>query len=330
MTSNQSGILSLAIASAVIVILLGSILIPAIDEATDIYAESGDTIDVYIITGQSNSGYFNYNVSVANEELPHIGQDKAYYYGTSSMPPQYGLPPSTITPDPTYASYDIYDMVDSSGNFIIGGNEAPFASKYVNETGRRVALINTGIGGQSITDMQPGQVGNTYNQEVISHAYADLEAKGFKINACALLFFQGETDANMSISEYKAYFKTMLASYLEESGCKSCIISQVRPYNAPNPAEAQEELAKELSNVYMGSTASSTFTIENGRMLSDNVHYSQYGKDIIGPQLAETAISVEFPTAHMMEKLSPILSVIPVIIIAVLLLGAVAILVRRD
>lgn len=299
--------------------LVALVVVPVIDNC--ITPSESDDIYVFVLTGQSNSAYYSYDVDVANAELPHIEQGKAYYYGTAEKPIYYGISPTQPIYDITFESYAIHDMVDSNGDYVIGNIEAAFASEFVKETGKKIAIINTGIGGQSIAQMMPGQLGNDWNDEVFTRAIAGVEALGYNVKYGSLLFIQGETDTSMAVNTYKADFEAMLNSYTETTSCETLILSLVRPVNAVNSSTAQIQLAEELSNVYMGSTASTTFTVANGLMDSDNLHYSQYGDDIIGPQLAECYINTVNPAVISTEDraISSLVGIIPALIIMAVL-----------
>lgn len=298
-----------------VVVIVAMVTVPVINDSV----ESEDEIYVFVLTGQSNAAYLDYDVSVANSELTHISQGKAYYYGTADSVIKYGSSIASASYDTTFESYAIHDMVDSSGDFIIGNIEAAFASKFVSETGKNIAIINTGIGGQSITDMMPGGTGNDWNVEVYDRAVAGLKDMGFKLKYASILFSQGESDAQMAVDTYKADFELMLDSYTDETHCKTLILNLVRPNNASNPATAQQQLASELSNVYLGCTATTTFTYGNGMLRVDNVHYTQYGDDVIGQDLAECYYETVNPSV-MDSYTDPVYNnlvwVLPVMIIA--------------
>lgn len=277
------------VTTTVVVILLASFVPIMEDVATeDLHDED---LHVFVITGQSNAAYFHTNLTVANE-LPHIPSGYAYYYGTASSPILYGPSVDDPTYDTTFESYVIHDMVDSEGDFIIGSLESAFASEYVNQTHNKTLIINTAIGGQTIEQMQPGEVGNEYAQNVFDKAISLIPSTE-KVVFEAILFIQGESNASTSVASYESSFLSMAESYMGFTNCDEIVLSKVRAANAPNPSEAQIELCEDYAKFIMGSTASDSFTITNGLLTNDNLHYSQAGKNIIGPQLAKACIKHE-------------------------------------
>lgn len=271
-------------ASAIIIL---SALVPVMTEVT---SGEDEALHVFVIAGQSNAADYVSDVTLANE-MPSIPQGKAYYYGTDDRPMYYGNHKTTPTYDSTFESYDIYDIVDDDGKYVIGGLETPFASKFVNLTEDRILLINTAIGGQSIENMLPGESGNTYAQNVFTHAIADVPEDETIVYE-AILFIQGETDSSMDVDEYISDFESMAASFMDFTNCDEILISKVRAENGVNTSVAQIQLCEDSSEYIMGSTASDEFTIANGLLSSDGLHYTQLGKNIIGAQLAQTYVDL--------------------------------------
>lgn len=276
-----------AVVSTTVVVILLAALVPSMEDAAteDLH---DDALHVFVITGQSNAAYFHADLTTANE-LPHISPGLAYYYGTSSSPILYGPNVDEPTYDASFEPYALHDVVNSEGDYVIGGLESAFISEYVNKTQNKALIINTAIGGQTIEQMQPDGVGNTYAKNVFDHATA-LIPSDEKIVYDAILFIQGESNASTSVDAYKIAFVSMADSYLEFTKCNKIVLSKVRAINAPNPSTAQIELCEEYSKFVMGSTAADSFTTANGLLRSDNLHYTQAGKNIIGPQLAIACI----------------------------------------
>lgn len=303
------------VVGATLAIIMLAACIPIMGEAM---ADDGhdDALHVFVIAGQSNAAYYVSDVTEANE-MPHIGTDKAYYYGTSTTPMYYGINTSTPTYDTTFDSYAIYDMVDSSGDFIIGGLESAFASEYVNETKNRILIINTAIGGQTIEQMQPDALGNEYAQDVFEHATA-LIPDGEDVVFESILFIQGESNGKTSITSYKELFLTMADSYLEFTGCSDIVISKVKDGTAPNPSVAQIQLCNEYSQFIMATMAADGFTVANGLLTNDYLHYSQEGKNIIGAAMAQAVIdhnsTISIPLGEAL------LVILPICVIAAIIL----------
>lgn len=282
-----------------------------------------DDLYVFVLTGQSNAAYYNYNVNAANEELPSIPSDKAFYYGTSSSPIYYGTL-STPTYDTTFASYGFQDMI-SDGRYVIGNIDASFIANFVKNTGKAAYIINTGISGQSISNMVPGQPGDDYARDVFSHAFAAIPS-GYDVKLGSILFIQGETDTGMEVDTYKGYFEDMFESYRTFTGINSLILSETRPSDGVNSSAAQLELCEELPNVYLGSTAAVDFVNGTRYMAGDGLHYSQYGDNIIGADLADCYIEHFY---RSVGKMLDLMDVIVPVLVAAIVLGVATIFLSR-
>lgn len=281
---------------------------------TDITSSEENDLYVFVLAGQSNAAYYNYNVNAANEELPKIGEWSAFYYGTTNSPIYYGSL-STPTYDTTFESYDFRDMVNSSDKYVIGNIEAPFAASFVKSTGKQIYIINTAIGGQSITNMVPGSPGNDYAEDVFTHAMEVIPSE-YHVKLGAILFLQGETDTSMPVDTYKTNFESMLESFRSFTGIHDLILSETRPANGVNSSIAQLELCEELPGVYLGSTAAATFQNGTRYMAADGLHYSQYGDNVIGADLANEYVHVLYRSVA--DNLQLMKVIIPVMVIGVI------------
>lgn len=287
--------------------------------------DDDDDLYLFVITGQSNAAYYIHNTTVAND-LPAPAKGNVFYYGTSGSSMYYGINPSSPTYDTTFESYSIQDITNDQNKFRIGGLESALASKFFNETGKKALIVNTSIGGQSITLMQPGELGYEYAADVIQHAI-DLVGPEYNIRPATIFFIQGESDSSMAINDYKAYFGTMASAYMSLTHCGSITLGEVRPVNAPQIAAAQLQICDEDPDVYLGSMASGTFTVDNGLMTNDNLHYSQAGKNIVGTQLMDTYL-----TAHKSEFIDPVaqyqalIGIIPLLIIIGIVIATIGLL----
>lgn len=308
---------AVVIGAATAIILLAA-FIPAMVEAVEDKGHD-DALHVFVITGQSNAAYYISDVDEANE-MSHISQNMAYFYGTSTTPMYYGINTSSATYDTTFESYAIHDMVDSSGKYVIGGLESAFASQYVHETGNRILLINTAIGGQTIAQMQPGAVGNEYAQDVIEHAYSLIPSTE-EVKFEAILFIQGESNTSTQISDYKAAFLTMAESYMEFTACDEVVIGKVRDGTAVNPSVAQIQLCEEYDWCIMGTMISDTFNVANGLLTNDYLHYSQAGKNLVGQQMAQSYVehhtTISLPIVEIVVSVTAVCLIVAIIKILV-------------
>lgn len=314
----------LIITAIIGVVIVSTILIPVVKDSTEGPAEN-DNLNVYVLAGQSNSAYYNADVTVANEN-PAIKNDFAFYYGTSESPIECG----TIVDmdyDTTFESYGIYSMTDSDGNFRIGNIEAPFASTFVNETNQKCLIINTGIGGVSIDSYVPGSVGFTYATDVIEDALSKIPDT-YNVIKRGVLWVQGESNNAMQITRYIGQFESMFNGF-KDLGFDSVFISQTRAINGGNATVAQGIISETVNGAYLACDAASSFSISAGTIASDNLHYTQKGDNIIGKDLAEYVIvKTGFPT-KMDTQHSDLIMIVPLLVVVGLIMMIVAVIVSR-
>lgn len=335
-TSSSSHILPNIVGAVVIIAILGSVLVPAIDGFTSSpsdewyyddyqpcaanceasgslevvslgsksflhakglgvgsYSSSGKTynvtvakapLDVYMLAGQSNAAYAYYDVS---QSSPTPLPGTAYYYGTSSTVAQSW--------NGSIDDFGIYSMVNGEGVAYIGDSMGPFSAKYYELTGHKTLLVNTAIAGTSIALFQPGQSGYTHMETFWQDALSKINTDYYDVQVKSYIWIQGESDAGRTTSEYSGLFVAMnhaLTDKTGDFGFNSAIISQVRPAISESVAIAQSQVASAWPNIYLGTTIAQTFTIENGLLREDNLHYTQLGDNILGVKLAEYAASL--------------------------------------
>lgn len=246
-------------------------------------------LDVFLFMGQSNIAYWTgkyidgtyYDHAIPGEVDPIPSPGQAYYYGSDSSP---------YTPDLTNLSeLGIHDMVDlTTGLNTVGSLDGSFASGYATETGNKCLVINCGWSGKSITSFVQG--GAVYNHA--KQGYNDAMSKiddNFVASVKGYVFCQGEADRLMDPDTYKADFIQMHTLLTDGSFSSNrlpvCYIDLIREYWGGNAYQAQIALADELSNVKMASTISSTFSIDGGTLMVDNLHYTQKGQNLIAEEL---------------------------------------------
>lgn len=254
------------------------------------YTESGKThtitvqkanLDVFMLGGQSNAAYAFYDADAAD---PRPLPGTAYYYGTSTTPAQSW---HTSTED-----YGIYSMVDSDGVMYVGNVEAPFSATYYEKTGHKVLIINTAISSTGIAAFTPGQSGYAHMLEYWTDAMSKIDYDHFEVSIKSYLWIQGESDAGRTVADYCGLFVQMNKALTDPDGdfkLKSAIISQVRKESSLNAAEAQVYLASVWPNIYVGTEIAQTFTIANGLLRDDGLHYTQAGYNLVGVKLATFA-----------------------------------------
>ena len=278
-------------------------------------------LDVCLMLGQSNAAYANYNLA----EAPAPAPGTAYYYGHESG--KYS--------EITFASCTIHSMTSADGTATTGDKAPSFAKKYYETTGHRVYFVCGAINGKSITTFDPDD-GMTwrYAAEVVDYAIKALDESHYTYNSIAYMWIQGEADAGMSIEEYKSRFLEMnnaiMNGGLAGVAFHHAFISKVRTIASGN---AQIQLAEEHPDIItMATTISSTFTIDNGLMGSDGVHYTQSGDNLIGEALGESMGQWILDNPQYDDNgsiLDTIIDIIPVIFVAGLIVTIVVTTITR-
>lgn len=312
----------------VAILLAASVLIPI----TSSLSSGQDNLNVVVIAGQSNGAYMETttvgdvtNVICDPEDvngevpLPTAG---AFYYGTASVPILYGAYYANPTYDSTLASYDIYPMV-SDGEWVIGGEEAAIASELTHRTNSNVLIINVCAPGAPISWFKPTATGGLYAAAVIADALDKVDS-GYKITKLGYVWIQGESDKTTAVSTYVSDFDTVNEWY-NDNGFGMCYMVQTKPENSGNATAAQTQICNTHSNVILASTAPATFTMANGLMVSDNLHYSQEGRNIVGKDVGEKIRATIYPD----DTESDLLSIIPILVIAGLIIAIIGSMIMR-
>ena len=273
-----------------------------------------DTLDVFVIDGQSNAAYANepgsVDLTVVNSELgaPH---HKLYYYGNTQRPTMYGQA------DTNYAIHPIY----ANGTYLVGGLVAPFAYYLSENQGRDILVLDVGVSGQSIANLVPGSVYGNWKMNILTAALGSIS--GYEhINLLGWAWLQGEADPTMAVSTYTAYFND-LEAYYASIGCPDCYIVKTREMYGGNATIAQANLIASNSHIHLGTDITDTFT--GTAYMLDDVHYSQAARVIIAESVAEVVPIEHYGENGAADKL---LAAIPVLIICALLLSIVTIFIR--
>lgn len=263
------------------------------DGLEDSYNVHKAKLDVFMIGGQSNAAYRPASLDLATATpIPKIGT--AYYYGNSD-----GAVAKPYDETSTATDYQFMDAVASDGTLMLAHLEAPFSATYYDNTGHKVYMINCAWGGSGIGGWVPGGYYFTWAKDVFAAAMAAVDKDHFDVDVKSCLWIQGESDWNKTEEYYEIEFMNWFNSIIGESALnfskdytfESIMISKVRVIdydgtasiiNPINPALAQIELANTHKNIIMVTEIADTFTVSNGLMLEDNLHYTQLGQNLIG------------------------------------------------
>lgn len=230
-------------------------------------------LDIYLITGQSNASYYYAEPELATVTKPGT----AYHYSE------------------LVGGVEICSMNDENGAMQRGNLEASFGKTLYDLTGEKVLMVNAGVSGRKMETFLPLN-GESYQyiskvwQIIQRYINDDKFQSRYEPRVKSYIWAQGESDPDTDIGVYKNDYMRlheMLTS--PDYGFKYGFIIKVRTI-FPNSAEAQEELASENKDIAIATRSSDHFTVENGKMRFDNLHYSQIGDNLLGEETARTIV----------------------------------------
>lgn len=304
------GLVAAVVGIAVVVILIGS-LVPLYDLQSD-----SETLDVFIIDGQSNAAYLNetgsVDLDVVNSTLGTPDHD-LYYYGNSTRPTMFS------DSDTDYQIRSIY----SSGEYVVGGLVAPFAYYLSESQGRDILVLDVGISAQSITNLVPGSTGGDWKVDVIADAL-DAVSGYDHINMIGWTWLQGESDTSMAVSTYKSYFLD-LEDYYKSIGCPNCYIVKTRDAYGGNATIAQTQLIASNAYIHLGTDMTEEFTGTD--YMIDNLHYTQAARILIAEAVSEV---IPVKSYGDWDSVNPLMAAIPMVLIIAVLLVAVSFVRSRE
>ena len=282
-------------------------------------------LDVFFLYGQSNASYRNGDITQVTDKPP-IGT--TYYFGYEDA---YGPPKSLNSTGFDVSLCDMYTLYDDTGTLRVGGILPSFSYNYYEITGHKLYLIDGAIGGKSITTFDPpsGQLW-TYGDSILTAGLGELDSDLYDYSCKYYMWIQGESDTNMNINTYKTRFMEMHTALLsgDMAGVhfQKCFMSKVREKNGVNSSAAQLQLADEHPNtIEIVSTDADSFTVENGLMGSDDLHYSQKGNNIIGERFGVAIGETVNPSYKYDDAVNNIISIVPIILIVSLVIASVSI-----
>lgn len=210
------------------------------------------------------------------------------------------------------------EMTNASGKSTVGGLEPAMAAAIYAQTGEKVLLINSAIAGSAITQFIPGsgEVWTLTNQtyEAASALWStDAFAANYELRMRSYFFCQGCAEWNDPTSYYiekfnqagtgfsvngVAYnsgihtFHTYMTEVLGFDACMNIMIAW-RPVGiATTSRTAQFQLAEDIENFYNVTRINQTLSVVEGTYRSDNLHYTQVGRDMVGMHAASNAVRI--------------------------------------
>lgn len=271
-------------------------------------------LDVYLMDGQSNAAYYVADPAQV-DPVPKPGT--GYYYGTATEPVH-----SFDFAEETNA---FWSMTADDGTARIGDKGPVFAAHYYELTHRKVCYITAAIGNTGIGAYPPEGAMWVHTQAVVDAAMAAIDTSKFDVHTRGYMFIQGEYNStNTGEYYYELYFLRFHDAVISgqlgyDFDC--CFLSVPRQQNAIDPHAVQIRLADEHDDIVLASTAADSFTVENGLMGPDNLHYSQLGDNIIGRDLAQATAERYGMADNELGLTRDVLQVLPLIFVAVLIVS---------
>lgn len=270
----------------------GKTWLHACDVGEGSYTKKGTTHDVTVdkaalsvvlSLGQSNGAY-RLKTADPGTASPVAAFGTCYYFGDNQRPINYGRYIEGID----YAMYSMTTKYDAAK---IGDFDEPFAAQLYKLSGVKTYVINACVEGTSIASWVSGEYCYEYAQMIFSKGLAAIDTDHFTPTTYVTLWNQGEGDGNTAISTYKSELLSIFddlkdGSFNANIQIDTMLIVKTRSVYT-NSSKAQEELASETSGIYIATTLADTFTVSNGKMNADNVHYSQLGDNALGVAVAE-------------------------------------------
>lgn len=175
-----------------------------------------------------------------------------------------------------------------------------FASEWARINGRPAVIINAAIGGRTVQQLEPGQTPDYYQdmEDATKACITYLNANGYQINSCSMIWSQGEQDAFNEVITGAAYVQNVqdihLALSLEVPEYQQLYIAKTGFNWNSEYSEYAEFLQRRLIReaVIKGTWSvcfvdANRFNRSNGLLSSaDFVHYSQMGYNLMGIECA--------------------------------------------
>lgn len=315
---------------SIVVLAIGIILIATLTVPYCFPQTNEETLDVVVVDGQSNAQYWGWNTNnicsatIVNESGLEAPEHNLYYYGDST-PTFYGPVYTQPTYDTTLASYDLHLMYENDA-WTIGGYGPTMAKMISERSGHDVLVIDVGVGAAPIQWLTSTGPGGIWAVKIIQDAL-DKVPSGYSVDMLGMVWAQGESDSLTNVDTYIGYFDNLYEKFNTEFGLEKVYIIKTRDAYGGNSITAQEQLAEDNDNITIATSITDDFTIDNGLLVSDGLHYSQAGRTAIAEVLGEV---IEYNDHSENESLE-LLKVIPIILVVALVVGAIGfVVVKRD
>lgn len=250
-------------------------------------------MDLIVLSGQSNA--MRFTAPSYYDGPTTVAPGKAFYLGHDGDPQseEYG----GQVRESTLEGSTVWDLVKDDGSMRLAAMYPSLCGDYVQETGHRVITVSTAMGGRAIDFWsEPGKRGYDLMVNALDLLKEQCEGR-IVLTPAAVLWWQGEADANETQEYYLEAFLTLL-DRLEDGtfGFEFPRITSMlprallKPYDEMIPPALAQLDAQSLDPAF---TVASDLTYRATRAddMVDNVHFNQrfYGwaGEAFARQLAE-------------------------------------------
>ncbi|MBN7771932.1 sialate O-acetylesterase [Clostridium aminobutyricum] len=228
-------------------------------------------LEIYIITGQSNASYYYAEPQLATATKPGT----AYHYSE------------------LVGGEQIRSMNNKDGSMARGNIEAALGKTLYELTGEKLLMVNAGVSGRKVDTFIP-KTGESYQHieyvwgVIQKHLHEEEFLKHFEPRIRSYIWVQGESDGNTDVNSYKENYMLMHQTLTGDGyGFQNGFIILTKPKFAGS-YNAQLQLADENSDIAIATRSAGSFTVENGKMRFDDLHYSQVGDNLLGEETAKS------------------------------------------
>ena len=265
---------------------IGDLVLKSRSGRATTYTVGPAEMDLVLLTGQSNSVYFTSPQYVQGNSP--VAPGKAFYLGTEDGSGTL----AGLADQSNVWSSGIVDMVAEDGTSKVAQMYPSFMSGYVKETGHRVLVVNSGIGGRDIASWDPNAICDLWTETVLDRVQQLASDGSVVLKPAAVLWSQGESDADQT----EEYYLDRLQKLVERLSGGAYAYSfpdvlSVLPRHPDyaeeiNPALAQTAFAEDSDVFSIASTLPLRFSSEQTR---DGIHYTQEAYGWLGEAFAREA-----------------------------------------
>lgn len=240
--------------------------------------------DLILMNGQSNAAYYKADGDLPDaadlQKTPSPALGKAFYFGSETRMP--------YRETDNVSTFGIYDFVDPAGAVRVGDKGPGFCKEYTEITGKKALWVSLGIPSKRIAAWdQPN--GSAWTQDIcIMDAFnAKLKDTGFIIDRTIVIWSQGESDYlhNTGYAHYISAFQQLHDAAPSAWGhsIDAWYLLEGRTEKVGWVNQAFEQLATDMPDVNIATLAVlvDSFSVANGFMEPDNLHYSQLGDNAL-------------------------------------------------